>query len=204
MAQALLSIKRPGDSATAATGRDRVTLRRRWLRLAQRLVVLGALGPLTLPSGALAGALTAGERAYARHDYVRAAPLLLAEAERGSPTAQTYIGFMYQNGLGVPRNYEVAATWLNAAAHQGEPTAQFMLGLLFDKGHGVPMDWVQAEVWLNLATSRASGKQRDYWARLRDAVAQKLTLDQLAEAQARAYAWAPTPFQSSAPLSARY
>jgi hypothetical protein len=53
----------------------------------------------------------------------------------------------------------------------------------------VPQDWVQAEVWLNLAASHASRAQQDYWARTRDAVAQKLTLDQLAEAQRRADEW---------------
>ena len=145
---------------------------------------------LALPgSSAAAGlsALVAGERAYARHDYVRAAPLLLAEAERGSPVAQTYVGYMYQNGFGVPQNYAAAAAWLNQGAQQGEPTAQFLLGLLFDKGFGVPQDWVQAEVWLNLAASQATGVRRDYWARVRDAVAQKLTLDQLAEARRRAF-----------------
>ena len=146
---------------------------------------------LFLACSAKADTLSAGMRAYESHDYVRAAPLLLVEAERGRPIAQTYIGYMYQNGLGVPRDYVVAASWLNKAAQHGEPTAQFLLGLLFDKGYGVPQDWVQAEVWLNLAASQASAKQRDYWARVRDAVAQKLTLDQLAEAQRRAVAWAP-------------
>jgi len=126
------------------------------------------------------------------------------EAERGVPIAQTYIGYMYQNGFGVPSDYVVAASWLNKAAQQGEPTAQFLLGLLFDKGYGVPQDWVQAEVWLNLAASQASGKERDYWARVRDAVAQKLTLDQLAEAQRRAVAWAPIVIRREGPLSARY
>jgi uncharacterized protein len=150
-----------------------------------------ALVMLFLPCSAKADTLSAGVRAYESHDFVRAAPLLLVEAERGLPIAQTYIGYMYQNGLGVPRDYVVAASWLNKAAQHGEPTAQFLLGLLFDKGYGVPQDWVQAEVWLNLAASQASAKQRDYWARVRDAVAQKLTLDQLAEAQRRAVAWAP-------------
>ena len=163
-----------------------------------------ALTVLCIASGAKADALSAGERAYARHDYVRAAPLLLVEAERGAPIAQTYIGYMYQNGLGVPRDYAVAASWLNQAAEQGAPTAQFLLGLLFDKGYGVPQDWVQAEVWLNLAASQANGRQRDYWARVRDAVAQKLTLDQLAEAQQRAYAWAPIASRRTGPISARY
>jgi TPR repeat protein len=69
--------------------------------------------------------------------------LLLVEAERGVPVAQTYIGYMYHRGLGVSQNYAVAESWLNQAAEQGGTTA---LGLLFDKGFGVPQDWVQAEV----------------------------------------------------------
>jgi len=163
-----------------------------------------ALVVLCLATSAKADTLSAGVRAYARRDYVRAAPLLLVEAERGVPIAQTYLGYMYQNGLGVPRDYVVAASWLNQAAQQGAPTAQFLLGLLFDKGFGVPQDWVQAEVWLNLAASQANAQERDYWVRIRDAVAQKLTLDQLAEAQRRAFAWAPIAVRREGPLSARY
>ena len=165
-----------------------------------------ALGLLALccASSAKADAVSAGKRAFARHDYVRAASLLLLEAERGSPVAQTYLGYMYQYGLGVPRDYVLATSWLHQAAEQGEPTAQFLLGLLFDKGYGVPQDWVQAEVWLSLAAARAGAKQQDYFARVRDAVAQKLTLDQLAEAQRRASAWAPIASRSWGPLTARY
>jgi uncharacterized protein len=162
------------------------------------------MSALCLASSAEADALSAGKRAFARQDYARAAPLLLVEAERGVPVAQTYIGYMYQHGLGVPRNYGVAASWLDLAAEQGEPTAQFFLGLLFDKGFGVPQDWVQAEVWLNLAASQASARQRDYWTRIRDSVAQKLTLDQLAEAQQRAFAWTPIASRREAAFSARY
>ena len=163
-----------------------------------------ALVVLCLAPSAKADALSAGERAFARQDYAGAAPVLLVEAERGVATAQTYVGYMYQNGLGVPRDYAVAARWLNQAAEQGEPTAQFLLGLLFDKGYGAPQDWVQAEVWLNLAASRASATQRDYWARIRDAVAQKLTLDQLAEAQQRALEWAPIASRRTGTVSARF
>lgn len=151
---------------------------------------------------ACANSRTAGEQAYARHDYTRAAQLLLPEAELGRPVAQTYLGYMYENGLGVPRDYAIAASWLNQAAEQGEPTAQFLLGLLFDKGYGVPQDWVQAEVWLNLAASQASREEQDYWARVRDAVARKLTLNQLAQAQRRAFEWAPVISQR--PLATRY
>jgi uncharacterized protein len=159
---------------------------------------------LCCASSAKADAVSAGKRAFARHDYVRAASLLLLEAERGSPVAQTYLGYMYQYGLGVPRDYVIATSWLHQAAEQGEPTGQFLLGLLFDKGYGVPQDWVEAEVWLDLAAAHAAGTQQDYFARVRDAVAQKLTLDQLAEAQRRASAWTPIASRSWEPLTARY
>lgn len=150
-----------------------------------------ALAALCPASGAKAGPLDAAKRAFARHDYVRAAPLFFGEAERGSPVAQTYLGYMYRYGLGVPRDYVLATTWLHQAAEQGEPTGQFLLGLMFDKGYGVPVDWVEAEVWLNLAAAHAAPGQQDYFARVRDGVAQKLTLNQLAETQRRASAWAP-------------
>jgi uncharacterized protein len=176
-----------------------------WRVLAVRCFV-AALGLLSLccASGAKADAVSAGKRAFARHDYVRAASLLVLEAERGSPVAQTYIGYMYQCGLGVPRDYVLATSWLHQAAGQGEPTGQFLLGLLFDKGYGVPQDWVEAEVWLNLAAAHVTGMQQDYFARVRDAVAQKLTLDQIAEAQRRASAWAPIASGSWGTLAARY
>jgi uncharacterized protein len=170
----------------------------------RRLAFALALAALGLASSAKADAVSAGKRAFARHDYVRAASLLLVEAERGSPVAQTYLGYMYQYGLGVPQDYVVASSWLHQAAEQGEPTGQFLLGLLFDKGYGVPQDWVEAEVWLNLAAAHAGVRQLDYYARVRDAVAQKLTLNQLAEAQRRASTWAPIASRSFGPLSARY
>jgi TPR repeat protein len=176
-----------------------------WLvRASRRLAFALALAALCSASGAKADAVSAGQRAFARHDYVRAASLLLLEAERGSPVAQTYLGYMYQYGLGVPQDYVLATSWLHQAAEQGEPTGQFLLGLLFDKGYGVPQDWVEAEVWLNRAAAHAGGTRQEYFARIRDAVAQKLTLDQLAESQRRASAWAPIASRSVGPLSARY
>ena len=174
------------------------------VRAARRLAFALALAALCLASGAKADVLSAGMRAFVRHDYVRAASLLLGEAERGSPVAQTYLGYMYQYGLGVPRDYVLAASWLHQAAEQGEPTGQYLLGLLFDKGYGVPQDWVEAEVWLNLAAAHAGGTRQEYFARVRDAVAQKLTLDQLAETQRRASAWTPIASRSVGSVSARY
>ena len=174
------------------------------IRLLRRLVCGLGLAAVCWASSANADALSAGKQAFARKDYVRAAPLLLIAAEKGSPAAQTYLGYMRQYGLGVPQDYAIAADWFHEAAEQGEPTAQFFLGLLFDKGYGVPKDWVEAEVWLSLAAAGANSRQREYWIRVRNAVAQKLTLDQFAEAQRRASAWAPLPYGAATTVTARY
>ena len=98
---------------------------------------------------------------------------------------------MYANGRGVPQNYIEAAIWYQRAAAQGNPTAQYFLGLLYDKGIGVPPDEVLAYKWLNLAVAAATPREREYWRKMRDAVASKLTRIELAEAQWLALQWRP-------------
>jgi len=146
-------------------------------------VVVGATTP--------AHAAGAGERAYYRGDYERAAYLLLAQADSGVAVAQSFLGYQYQYGLGVPKSYEEAARWFHRAAEQGEPAAQFFLGLLYDRGQGVAENPVEAEKWLDLAAARAPKPKREYWATMRDTIAGKMTLDELAEARRRAVAWYP-------------
>jgi hypothetical protein len=130
-----------------------------------------------------------GARAYAHKDYARAARLLRPEAQSGQPIAQTYLGHLYENGWGVPQDYNEAAKWLTLAAEQGEPTAQFLLGRLYDNGSGVKQDFIEAEFWFDLAAANAAPEHRDYWINMRDAVAGKLTRDELTQARARARAW---------------
>jgi TPR repeat protein len=146
-------------------------------------VVVGATTP--------AHAAGAGERAYYLGNYERAAYLLLPQANSGVAVAQSFLGYQYQYGLGVPKSYEEAARWFHRAAEQGEPTAQFFLGLLYDRGQGVAENPVEAEKWLDLAAARAPKPKREYWATMRDTIAGKMTLDELAEARRRAIAWYP-------------
>ncbi|HLH94763.1 MAG TPA: tetratricopeptide repeat protein [Xanthobacteraceae bacterium] len=159
-------------------------------RLSKSLFVSAALA---LGGSALAHAdgLSAGRAAYARADYVAAARLLIPLAEQGNAAAQALLGFMYANGRGVPQGYGVATFWYRLAADQGDTTAQYLLGLMYDKGFGVPLDEVAAHMWLNLAAAHAPPRNRDYYVRLRDAVATKMTPAQIAEAQWRAQAWVP-------------
>ena len=146
---------------------------------------------LTASLGLPARAFDVAERAYYRGDYVHAARLFLPQAQAGRAVAQSFLGYQYQNGLGVPKSEEEAARWFQRAAEQGEPSAQFFLGLLYDRGLGLPEDPVEAEKWLDLAAGVAPRGRREYWANMRDIVAAKMTLDEVAEARRRATFWRP-------------
>ena len=105
-----------------------------------------------------AASLRQGVAAFNRRDYVAASWVFIPLAERGDPAAQTYLGFMFETGRGVPQNYTEAAMWYRRAAEQGDGLAQYSLGLLYDKGQGVPRDIVEASKWLNLSTAAAPAR----------------------------------------------
>jgi uncharacterized protein len=133
-------------------------------------------------------------RAFAKDDYV-VTTKLMPRAERGDANAQAQLGFMYEHGRGVPQDYVIAVYWYAAAAGQGHPTGQYLLGLMYDKGHGVVRSDTLAYMWLNLATAHAPPRAREYYSRMRDAVAAKLSPAQVAGAQWQASTFWPDPFR---------
>jgi uncharacterized protein len=144
-----------------------------------------------------ADALTRGTAAYSRGDYIRAARELLPLAQRGNARALGLLGFLYENGFGEPQDSDTAVDFYAQGAVQGDPFAQAMLGLMYDKGHGVPQDFVLAYKWLDLATARTQGHERDTYARFRDAIASKLSTDEIIEGQRLALHWTPVGFEPS-------
>ena len=119
---------------------------------------------------------------------------VLQSAERGDARAQTILGFMFASGRGLPQNFVLAAYWYTRAAEQGNPDAQYQLGVSYDLGRGVPVDWILAYKWLNLSASRTKpGQEREFRARMRNAIATKLNPSLLAVAQGLAVAWRPKP-----------
>jgi uncharacterized protein len=153
------------------------------------LLALGVLlGPIV---PAHADGVSRATAAYARQDYIAAVRILTPLALRGDGRAQSFLGFMYENGYGAPQAYDAAADLYRQAAICGNPFGQSMLGLMYDKGHGVPQDFVLAYKWLNLAAARASTRERAYFIRLRDAVASKMSRVQIAEGQHLAMLWVP-------------
>ena len=154
------------------------------------LFVIWLLGTGTMCPAHADGVRRASD-AYSRGDYIRAVNLLSPLALRGNARAQGLLGFLYENGFGVPQAYDAAADLFYKAAVQGDPFAQSRLGLIYDKGHGVPQNAVLSYKWLDLAAAHASKRERDYYLRLRNAVASKMSSDQIVEGQRLALNWAP-------------
>ena len=78
-----------------------------------------------------------------------------------------------------------------AAAEAGDRRAMLALGRLFVKGLGTPQNYIDAHMWFNLAASRGEVAAITE----RDALAEKMTSANLAEAQKRASNWQPNTNQ---------
>jgi len=154
--------------------------------------LIGAILFALAVSPARADPVRDGTAAFARGDYQRAAKKLRRPAHLGNPVAQTYLGFLYQTGRGVPQHRLGSATWYQRAAEQGNPVAQYNLSLLYDKGQGVPQNYVLAHKWMNLAASRSRGTEREYYTRMREAIESKMSIEQLDSAQWLAHEWEAT------------
>src|SRR3990170_7562423 len=74
---------------------------------------------------------------YDRSDYATALKVWLPQAQEGDATAQTYVGEIYEKGLGLQPDYVLAAQWYRKAAEKGYARAQVSLGHLHEKGLGV-------------------------------------------------------------------
>ena len=59
-------------------------------------------------------------------------------------------------------------------------------GRRYAAGRGVPQDDVAAHMWLNLSAAQSTGEYREQRAKARDAVAARMTREDLSEAQRRA------------------
>jgi len=133
----------------------------------------------------------AGLAAYLNNDYAAALEAWrpLAERKRESSAAQVFLGFMYANGQGLPKDPAAAAGWYRRAAEQDSPLAQIRLGLMYRAGAGVPQDDVQAHLWAGLA-ARQQGHVQKIAQALQQALEAGMTPARIAEAKRLAEDWA--------------
>jgi TPR repeat protein len=130
-----------------------------------------------------------GLAAADRGDYAAALKEWQPLAAKGHADAQYKMGFMYEEGRGVPLDLVQGTNWYRKAAKQGHAVAQRSLGLKYVHGTGVGRNYIFAHMLFNL-----SGASGDKFARemLRD-VARRMTKAQITDAQKLAQKWLKNP-----------
>ncbi|WP_164982807.1 SEL1-like repeat protein [Leisingera sp. NJS204] len=142
-----------------------------------RLAGAGRLDGLLAPHRAVPWALVA-----ARQGDTAAEAWMAQQAAAGLRPAQTALGLRLTETGARPAE---AAALFEAAAAAGDSAAQHQLGLLYTKGLGRDQDYVQAYKWLNIAAASGSAGAL----KTRAVVADLMTAEQVAEAQAAARAF---------------
>ncbi len=90
--------------------------------------------------------------AYDRANYSTALTVWLDKAKQGDAEAQTYVGEIYEKGLGLAPDYRLAHEWYTRAASTGHTRAQINLGNIYEQGLGVSVDKVAALNWYRKAS----------------------------------------------------
>ncbi|GAN31314.1 tetratricopeptide repeat protein [Legionella pneumophila] len=123
-----------------------------------------------------------GERYQESFKYLS----IFDQSSNGSGIPQFELGYMYSTGKGVPQNYKLAIDWyMKSCSSSNNASAQYNLGIMYMKGHGVLQNNTIAHALFNLAS--ANGVEDA--AKLRDAIANKMTREQIEKAQTLASNW---------------
>jgi TPR repeat protein len=154
-------LKGNGVSRDAAKGRQLIaTAAAQGFAPAQReLALIDSGGPKPLAGADL---WNQGVALYNSGNHTGAARLVLQAAQAGHPTATYEMGYLYENGDGVPKDLAQAAQWYQKGAAMGDAASESVLGLFYEEGQQVPDDWIEAAKWYqkSAAQNNASGQSR--------------------------------------------
>ncbi|WP_316977795.1 hypothetical protein [Shumkonia mesophila] len=109
--------------------------------------------------------------------------------------AEFALARFYYYGRGVPADAGEALSWYKKAADDGHPAAQHVLGTIYENGWNVEADPVEAYKWFTLAIpNRHRAMAIDHAfdpVAARDALARKMTRNQIARGEKAAARWRP-------------
>ena len=114
-------------------------------------------------------------------------------AKQGLTEAQFNFGMMHEYGHGVPKSNEEALKWHQLAANQGHSTAALRVGAAFENGWSVLQDYRKAHMWYNIGSANGSEGARQS----RDAIAAKMTPEEVSEAHAMATTYVSSGYKDS-------
>jgi TPR repeat protein len=106
------------------------------------------LGGLIISSTLLmAGNFNAGLKLFDSGKLKEAYTEFLTLAKSGDVDAQTMLGEMYLDGIGVEQNNKKAFYWIYKAAHSSDKEAKYLLGFMYENGIEVDRDLSLAVKW---------------------------------------------------------
>ncbi|MBT4711391.1 MAG: sel1 repeat family protein [Alphaproteobacteria bacterium] len=149
---------------------------------------LALAGFLVLSAGVARADFAAGVAAAQAEDYETAMKEWLPLAEQGVAGAQSNIGDMFSNGLGMERDDTQAFFWHIKAAEQGVVKSIFFVGAALAAGQGVEKDLVEGTKWLLLAQRVGFPNATQ----VLSLVSQSMSPEDAAESERRADEWTPT------------
>ncbi|HAT2056130.1 TPA: tetratricopeptide repeat protein [Legionella pneumophila] len=129
-----------------------------------------------------------GEKLFSNKQYQDAFKYLSIFDQSSNKTGipQFELGYMYQTGSGIPQNYSYAIDWYTKACANGSnPEAQYNLGIMYLNGHGVLQNYTIAHALYNMASANGLKDAGS----IRDALAKKMTNEQIERAQVLANDW---------------
>jgi len=95
-----------------------------------------------------------GESSFIVEDWDSSWHYSKLAAAQGNTSALSNLGDLYENGLGVERDYAKAKYYYELAAAQGHANAQYNLGILYLIGLGVERDYAKALECYELAAAQ--------------------------------------------------
>jgi tetratricopeptide (TPR) repeat protein len=108
-----------------------------------------------------------GAAAYDRNDYAQAMEYFQKAADKGNSGGAYDIGWLYENGFGVPRDYHQAMRWYLKAAAQNNAKAENSIATFYADGIGVQRNIGIAIQWLQKAAADGYGDASANIARLK-------------------------------------
>jgi hypothetical protein len=99
-----------------------------------------------------------GLKAADLNDSTQTIALFRRAADAGSAIAMGYLGFIYEDGIGLPKDDAQAAVWYRKAADAGSAIAMGYLGSMYESGRGgLPQNDAQGVAWFRKAADAGNG-----------------------------------------------
>jgi len=130
------------------------------------LLLVGTAAAAPAPDGPPEAAETRAHALLSQDppDWTGARQAFRRAAEAGSATAMTHLGWIHEEGHGVPRDGERAAHWYSRAAMAGADAFALKVAWMYLAGDGVDRDRERAEHWFGHAIDAQHTPAKTAWA----------------------------------------